>query len=161
VATHPDQALALLAAPTADERRILGAFSYSLNEAVLHTDELLLPRRRIARAAWNYHLPACEPAAAPATLTYSMNRLQRLDAREEWCVTLNRGAAIREDRVVRRILYEHPRFTVETLAAQAELGSLNGPNRTAFCGAYAGYGFHEDGLVSGLAAARATLEAAT
>ena len=88
-------------------------------------------------------------------MTYYLNRLQRLDEPAHYCVTLNRGAEIREDRVIARMLFEHPQYTVESLRAQVELPRLNGQRRTAFCGAYHGFGFHEDGLVSGLRAAEA------
>jgi uncharacterized protein len=155
VATHPDQALRLLADPSDDERRILGAFSYSRNETVLHTDERFLPRRRAARASWNYQLADCRAPSERPAMTYYLNRLQRLDEAEHYCVTLNRGAEIREDRVIARMLYEHPLYTFESLRAQKELPSLNGQRHTAFCGAYHGFGFHEDGLASGLRAAEA------
>ena len=155
VATHPDQALGLLADPSEDERRILGAFSYSRNETVLHTDERFLPRRRAARASWNYQLADCRAPSARPTMTYYLNRLQRLDEAEHYCVTLNRGAEIREDRVIARMLYEHPLYTFESLRAQEELPRLNGQRHTAYCGAYHGFGFHEDGLASGLRAAEA------
>lgn len=155
VATHPDQALGLLADPSDDERRILGAFSYSRNETVLHTDERFLPRRRAARASWNYQLVDCGAPSERPTMTYYLNRLQRLDEDEHYCVTLNRGAEIREDRVIARMLYEHPLYTFESLRAQEELPTLNGQRHTAYCGAYHGFGFHEDGLASGLRAAEA------
>jgi predicted NAD/FAD-binding protein len=154
LATHADEALQLLADPSEDEHRILGAFSYTRNETVLHTDDRLLPSRLAARASWNFHVTDCrEPETAP-TITYYLNRLQRLAVPEQYCVTLNRAAEIREDRVIERIVYHHPLYTLESLAAQAELPKLNGVRRTAFCGAYHGFGFHEDGLVAGLAAAR-------
>lgn len=155
VATHPDQALRLLADPSDEERRILGAFQYTANETVLHTDERFLPKRRAARASWNYQLTDCRAESSRPTMTYYLNRLQRLDEPLHYCVTLNRGAEISEDRVIARMLYEHPQYTFESLRAQAALPRLNGQRRTAFCGAYQGFGFHEDGLVSGLRAAEA------
>jgi predicted NAD/FAD-binding protein len=155
VATHPDQALGLLADASDDERRILGAFRYSRNETVLHSDERFLPRRRAARASWNYQLADCQAPSARPTMTYYLNRLQRLEETEDYCVTLNRGAEIREDRVIARMLYEHPLYTFESLRAQEELPRLNGQRHTAYCGAYHGFGFHEDGLASGLRAAEA------
>jgi predicted NAD/FAD-binding protein len=158
IATHADEALALLQAPTADERRLLGAFSFTSNETVLHTDERLLPRRRSLRSSWNYHLATCAPVGALPTMTYSMNRLQRLDEDEEYCVTLNRGRELDEERVIGRFHYTHPRYTFTSLAAQAELPALNGPNRTSFAGAWQGFGFHEDGLVSGERAAAAVAQ---
>jgi predicted NAD/FAD-binding protein len=158
IATHADEALALLQAPTADERRLLGAFSFTVNETVLHTDQRFLPRRRSLRASWNYHLASCAPVGALPTMTYSMNRLQRLDEDEEYCVTLNRGRDLDEERVIARFNYTHPQYTFTSLAAQAELPALNGPNRTAFAGAWQGFGFHEDGLVAGERAAAAVAQ---
>jgi predicted NAD/FAD-binding protein len=154
VATHADEALALLADPSADERRILGAFPYTRNETVLHTDERLLPRNRRARASWNFSLADCRADAAAPTITYYLNRLQGLEEPEHFCVTLNRSGEIREDHVIDRLVYHHPRYTLAGLDAQRELASLSGPRHTVFCGAYHGFGFHEDGLVSGIAAAR-------
>lgn len=155
VATHPDEALALLADPTDDERRILGAFAYTRNETVLHTDDRFLPSRPAARAAWNYQVADCRSPAGKPTMTYYLNRLQGLDEPEHYCVTLNRTPEIREDRVIERLVYHHPLYTVESLRAQTELPRLQGVRHTAYCGAYHGFGFHEDGLVSGIAAARA------
>jgi predicted NAD/FAD-binding protein len=155
IATHADEALALLAAPTGEERRLLGSFAFTVNETVLHTDPRFLPRSRGVRAAWNYQLAACAPEGTHPTITYSMNRLQRLSEDEEYCVTLNRGRDIDEALVIARFHYTHPRYTFTSLAAQSELGSLNGPNRTAFAGAWQGFGFHEDGLASGQRAAEA------
>jgi predicted NAD/FAD-binding protein len=155
VATHADEALALLAAPTDEERRLLGSFTFTSNETVLHTDARFLPRSRGLRAAWNYQLATCAPEGTHPTMTYSMNRLQRLSEDEEYCVTLNRGREIDEARVIARFAYTHPRYTFTSLAAQAELARLNGPNRTAYAGAWQGFGFHEDGLVSGQRAAEA------
>ena len=150
IAAHPDQALRLLDDPSDDERRVLGAFRYTANETVLHTDERFLPRRTSARASWNYQLAECGSGAARPTMTYYLNRLQRLEALEHYCVTLNRTAEIAEERVLERIAYEHPLYTFESLRAQAELPVLNGVRHSYYCGAYHGFGFHEDGLVSGL-----------
>lgn len=155
VATHAPQALALLADPTPQERRVLGAFRTTPNETVLHDDEALLPRRRTARASWNYQVDDCRSPAGQPTMTYYLNRLQALSEPRHYCVTLNRTARIDPERVIQRIAYEHPLYTFESMDAQAELPSLNGVRRTYFCGAYQGYGFHEDGLVSGLRAAAA------
>jgi uncharacterized protein len=153
VATHADEALALLADPSDDERRILAAFPYTRNETVLHTDERLLPMGLTARASWNFSVEDCRAGAAAPTITYYLNRLQRLDSPEHYCVTLNRSDEIREDHVIERIVYHHPRYTLAGLDAQRELPSLSGPRHTVFCGAYHGFGFHEDGLASGLEAA--------
>jgi predicted NAD/FAD-binding protein len=148
LATHSDQALKMLADPTDREHELLGAIPYQLNEAVLHTDRRLLPRRRAAWSSWNYHLLP-EPTGK-ATVTYHMNTLQSLTAREELCVTLNLSEAIDPDRVIARIPYAHPVFTPTGWAAQARHEEISGVNRTHYCGAYWRWGFHEDGVVSGL-----------
>jgi predicted NAD/FAD-binding protein len=152
LATHSDQALALLSDPSARERALLGAIAYQRNEAVLHTDSTLLPRRRAARAAWNFHLLR-EPKPL-TTVTYYMNHLQRLsDAREHYCVTLNRGEAIDPAKIISRIDYAHPVYTSRGVAAQAQHAAISGlAHRTHYCGAYWGWGFHEDGVVSALRA---------
>jgi predicted NAD/FAD-binding protein len=152
MATHSDQALALLADPSEREHELLGAIPYQANEAVLHTDENLLPRRRRAWASWNYHLLAA-PTGKP-TVTYHMNRLQTLRAEREFCVTLNRSEAINPDKVIRTIPYAHPVFTAGGQAAQARHEEISGHDRTHYCGAYWGWGFHEDGVVSGERVAR-------
>ena len=156
IATHSDQALRLLADATDREREILGAIPYQENEAVLHTDTRLLPRRRRAWAAWNYHLSA-QPQARVA-VTYDMNLLQGLDAPETFCVTLNRSEVIDPARILYRTVYHHPVFSEAGIRAQARRAEISGVNRTGYCGAYWGYGFHEDGVKSGLAAARAISE---
>lgn len=155
IATHADQALALLEDPSDEERRLLGAFRTTENETVLHTDERFLPRRVSARGSWNYQLPDCGAPATRPTITYYLNRLQRLDEEQHFCVTLNRTEEIDPERVIRRISYRHPLVTLESMRAQPELPRLNGPRHTAFAGAWQGFCFHEDGLRSGLAAAGA------
>ena len=147
VATHSDQALKLLADPTEREHELLGAIPYQPNEAVLHTDATLLPRRRRAWASWNYHLLE-EPTGKP-TVTYHMNRLQTLRASSEFCVTLNHTEAIDPDKVIRTIPYAHPVYTAQGQAAQQRHHEISGQNRTHYCGAYWGWGFHEDGVKSG------------
>jgi predicted NAD/FAD-binding protein len=148
LATHSDQALKLLADPTQREHELLGAIPYQPNEAVLHTDRSLLPRRRRAWASWNYHL-LDEPIGKP-TVTYHMNRLQNLKTTDEFCVTLNHSDAIDPDKVIRTIPYAHPVYTAEGQAAQARHHEISGPHtRTHYCGAYWGWGFHEDGVKSG------------
>jgi predicted NAD/FAD-binding protein len=151
VATHADQALALLEDPTDLERRTLGAFGYSRNDTVLHLDHSQLPRSENARASWNYRLPGCAPSSGPPRVTYDMNRLQRLDAKHHYLVSLN--ADIPESRVLARMTYEHPVYTPAAVDAQGTLSRLH-DGRTAFAGAYHGWGFHEDGCRSGVAAAR-------
>jgi predicted NAD/FAD-binding protein len=156
IATHSDQALRLLADPTPQEREILGAIPYQYNEAVLHTDTRLLPRQRRAWASWNYHLPA-QPQAQVA-VTYNMNLLQGFSAPETFCVTLNRSAAIDPARILYHTVYHHPVFTEAGVRAQARRDRISGVNRTWYCGAYWSYGFHEDGVRSGLAVAEGLQE---
>ena len=146
LACHSDQALALLGDPSAAEREILGALPYQRNEAVLHTDARLLPRRRHARQAWNYHLLA-EPKDR-TTVTYWMNRLQRLQTPTTYCVTLNLTEQIDPARIISVHDYAHPVFTPEGVAAQARHGEISGVARTHYCGAYWRWGFHEDGVWS-------------
>jgi len=152
LACHSDQALALLADPSGPEREILGAIPYQPNEAVLHTDTRLLPKRRRAWAAWNYHVP--RDARRTVAVTYNMNILQHLPVPEQYLVTLNMTDRIREDAIIRRVRYDHPVFTSESVAAQGRHAELNGSGRTFFCGAYWHNGFHEDGVVSAIDAVR-------
>jgi predicted NAD/FAD-binding protein len=153
IATHSDQALAMLRDPSEREREVLGAIPYQQNEAVLHTDSTLLPRRRGARAAWNFHLLR-EPKGL-STVTYYMNHLQRLDADCDFCVTLNRTEAIDPAKIIRKISYSHPVFTPEGVAAQSQHAAIGGlATRTHYCGAYWGWGFHEDGVLSALRACK-------
>ena len=155
VATHADQALRLLEDPSEDERRLLGVFGTTENDTVLHTDERFLPRRVSTRGSWNYQLRDCGCDDGRPTMTYYLNKLQRLDEDEHYCVTLNRTAEIDPARIIRRLSYRHPLVTLESMRTQPELPRLNGLRRTAFAGAWQGYCFHEDGLRSGLAAAAA------
>jgi predicted NAD/FAD-binding protein len=153
VATHPDQALRLLADSTERERRILGAIRYERNVAVLHTDASVLPRRSGARASWNHVLTACRSRdTGGARVCYDLNGLQRLEASRQYVVSLNDTGAIDPDSVIERMIYEHPLYTAESVAAQRLLPALN-DGRTAFAGAYHGWGFHEDGCRSGADAA--------
>jgi predicted NAD/FAD-binding protein len=149
IATHSDRALALLADDASDrEHQILRALPYQRNDAVLHTDVRLLPRRRRAWASWNYHL--LEQPRDRATVTYHMNRLQSLRAERELLVTLNRTDAIDPAQIIRTIPYDHPVYTRDSVRAQARRAEICGVERTHFCGAYWGWGFHEDGVVSAL-----------
>jgi uncharacterized protein len=148
IATHSDQALALLGDPSERERELLGAIPYQRNEAVLHNDRSLLPRRRRAWASWNFHLGDGVPGRC--TVTYHMNRLQSLRADREFCVTLNRTAAIDPAQIIRTIQYAHPVYTTAAVAAQSRRHEISARNRTHYCGAYWGWGFHEDGVVSAL-----------
>ncbi len=128
---------------------MLGPWRSTRNDVALHTDERFLPRAAAARASWNYQLSdTVEP-----TVTYYLNRLQRLSTDEHWCVTLNRSDEIDPGKIVERFTVEHPVYTVESLRAQRELPGLSGRRHTHFAGAYHGVGFHEDGLASGVRAA--------
>ena len=148
IASHSDQALGMLNDATHLEQEILGAIPYQDNTAVLHTDQNVLPKRRLAWAAWNYHLLPKNPSRV--ALTYNMNILQGLNAPEQFCVTLNNDDIIDESRILKRMHYHHPVFTPAGMAAQQRQQELNGNNRTYFCGAYWRNGFHEDGVVSAL-----------
>jgi predicted NAD/FAD-binding protein len=146
---HSDQALAMLADPTRAERKILGAFPYQPNEAILHTDRSMLPARRAARASWNYHL-LDEPIGKPA-VTYDMNRLQALQTRDQFCVTLNRTEQIDPAKILKTFAYTHPVYTHAGQLAQHRHADIStSENRTHYCGAYWGWGFHEDGVASAL-----------
>ncbi|HWT88102.1 MAG TPA: FAD-dependent oxidoreductase [Candidatus Angelobacter sp.] len=150
-ATNCDRVLPLLERPSDDERDVLRRFSTSRNDVVLHCDDNLLPRSPAARASWNYllHLDA-RNGGGPATMTYHMNRLQGLPVGENYCVTLNASAAIRPEKILRRLVYDHPIFTLDSMRAQQGWRKISGVNRTHFCGAYWFYGFHEDGVNSAL-----------
>lgn len=151
-ATHADQTLRLLDRPTATEHDVLTAFPYQRNECVLHTDRKLLPQRKRAWASWNYLIP--EEMGRPVTLTYDVNRLQGLRSPAPICLTLNNKRQIGDEHVLKHIVYEHPVFTPGAVAAQRRHGEINGVRRLYFCGAYWGYGFHEDGVNSALAVCR-------
>jgi predicted NAD/FAD-binding protein len=147
VAVHADQALALLADPSDDERRVLGGFDYAPNEVVLHTDASFLPRTRAARASWNYRVGDDDRA----TVTYYLNRLESLEGDVDYCVTLNEIVA--DEHVLDRTTLWHPQYSLRTLAAQGALPSLSGVRHTTYAGAHHGNGFHEDGLASGVRSA--------
>jgi predicted NAD/FAD-binding protein len=152
LACHADQALAMLADASIEEKRLLGAFRYSRNQTVLHADERLMPRRRAVWSSWNY-LGRSAAEGAPVSATYWMNRLQGLSDAPPRFVTLNPHFEPREDLVIARRVFEHPIFDAKAIAARDELWSLQGRRGTWFCGAYFGAGFHEDGLQAGLAVA--------
>ena len=156
IATHPDQALRLLDPPTQAEREVLGAFRYTRNPTMLHTDARLLPDRPGIRASWNYELGACWPGeGGPAPrISYQMNRLQNLPAGPEYIVTLGGQGAVDPGTIIDEMDYAHPAYTPASVAAQRRLPELN-TAVTAFAGAYHGWGFHEDGCRSGAGAARA------
>jgi len=153
IACHSDQAMKILQDPSAAEKEILAAVPYQPNEVVLHTDESLLPKRKSAWASWNYRV--AEAQNRPVILTYAMNRLQNLPADKEFCVTLNAGEIIADSQRLRNFVYAHPVFTPAGIVAQNRWHEINGHNRTWFAGAWWRYGFHEDGMRSGLRVARA------
>lgn len=152
IATHSDQALAMLADPSRAEQEILGAIRYQTNDAVLHTDTSMLPLRRRARASWNYQIPA--QAGDRVVVTYDMNALQRLEnAPVTFCVSLNAGDRVDPAKILYRTTYRHPLYTGEAVTAQSRLDEISGVRNTFYCGAYWRYGFHEDGVVSAIAVA--------
>lgn len=153
LACHADQALQILRDPSPVEAEILSAFPYQANDAVLHTDPEPLPRRRRAWASWNYRVR--QAPSRRATVTYNMNRLQGIPWHAPLNITLNDFSGIEGSRVLRRMRYEHPVFTAGRAAAQARHREVIASNRTSFCGAYWGYGFHEDGVRSAVAVCRA------
>jgi predicted NAD/FAD-binding protein len=150
IASHSDQALNMLDDASKAEKEVLGAIRYQQNEAILHTDHTILPKRRLAWAAWNYHL--LDRNQGQPALTYNMNILQGHRAPVPFCVTLNHGDAINKAKIINRFEYDHPVYTAESVQAQQRQAEINGVNRTFFCGAYWRNGFHEDGVVSALQA---------
>jgi len=152
IAAHTDEALGMLEQATKAESEVLGAITYQKNEAILHTDTTLLPKRKLAWAAWNYHI--LKQQRERVALTYNMNILQCIDAPVTFNVTLNNSDAIHPDKVLKRIEYSHPMFTPESVAAQQRHHEINGTNRTWYCGAYWRNGFHEDGVVSAIEAVK-------
>lgn len=148
LATHADQALPLLEKPTQDEQVLLGSWNYSKNDTVLHTDHTVLPPLQRCWASWNYAKEKGVSQDQPVSVTYDMNRLQRLQSHEQYCVSLNRKKTIPEANIIKEMVYTHPIYTKKSLASQANLPKLNGVNRTYFCGSYFGNGFHEDAVRS-------------
>lgn len=155
LATHADQSVAMLADADPLEREVLGAFRYSKNRAILHTDEQLMPARRSVWSSWNYLAEGQGADRRPPAVTYWMNRLQQLPTAQNIFVSLNASREPREEHVLREITYEHPIFDTAALGAQRQVWSLQGRRNTWFCGAWMGAGFHEDGLQAGLAVAEA------
>lgn len=155
MACHSDQALRLLGDADAAERRVLGAIGYQDNEVVLHTDESFLPRRRSAWSAWNYHADCETDAGRPVGVSYLINKLQPLPFARPVIVTLNPAHPPRPECLIDSYRYAHPVFDLGSIAAQARLPDLQGRHNTWYCGAWTGYGFHEDGLKAGIAVARA------
>lgn len=154
IASHADQALAMLAQSTDAQRRVLGAFTYSENPTLLHTDPSPLPTASRARASWNYRKPHCDTGQQGVRISYDMNKLMRLDTDTPYVVTLNDPGSIPDERVLARMRYRHPIYTPESVAAQRDLADIEEP-RIRFAGAYRGWGFHEDGCASGARAAGA------
>ncbi len=148
IATHSDQALQILDSPNAKEKEILSALPYHENEALLHTDESILPRKKQTWSSWNYLLN--EDTKEPVTLTYSMNKLQSLAAKTHFLLTLNSSDKIDPKKILKKLTYQHPLFTVEGVRSQKKKHLISGKNNTFYCGAYWGNGFHEDGVVSAL-----------
>lgn len=157
-ATHADTTLRILNDATREEREVLGAFEYQDNDTVLHTDAALMPQRKRAWAAWNYHIGAGSDPRV--TVTYWMNQLQSLKTPEQFFVTLNRTEAIRPETVLGRWNYHHPIYTPRAVRAQREHARINGRAHAHFCGAYWGFGFHEDGVRSAHQACAGLLEPA-
>ena len=152
LACHSDQALAMLSDPSDRERELLGAIPYQRNDTVLHTDSRLLPSIPRARASWNCLLPRQQQGSV--VLTYWMNLLQTISAPVDFCVTLNSPDAIAADKVIRHLTYHHPVYSSTAFESQKRRNEISGVNRTSYCGAYWGWGFHEDGVKSALAVCR-------
>jgi predicted NAD/FAD-binding protein len=155
IATHADQALRLLQDPTQLEQQLLSPWAYQSNHTILHTDSSILPKQKHAWAAWNFTRETSEKEDRPVYVTYYMNRLQGLRARNDYCVTLNRGEDFQPKTVIAEMAYHHPLYSFGSLATQSKLPQLNGRQRTYFCGSYFGYGFHEDAVRSGVSVANA------
>ncbi|TVS14272.1 MAG: FAD-dependent oxidoreductase [Planctomycetaceae bacterium] len=151
-ATHADQTLGILTDADDREREILGAFPYQYNQAVLHTDNSMLPRRKRAWASWNYHV--ARETDVPVAVTYDLSRLQRIDSPEPVLLTLNPGGRVDPKKVLRVLDYHHPAYGPASRQAQRRHAEISGQRRTWYCGAYWGYGFHEDGVISALTVAR-------
>ena len=151
LAVHSDQALKLIGDPTPLERQVLGVIPYHLNEAVVHTDRRVLPRRRLAWASWNYY--RAPGSVRQASVTYNLNILQHLRSPEPICLTLNPLHPIRPEKIITTLSFTHPLFSADAFSAQGRVAELNNSGNRFFCGAWTGWGFHEDGLVSGLRAA--------
>ena len=155
IATHADQALRLLGDPNVEEQRLLSPWEYQLNRTVLHTDASLLPQKKSAWAAWNFTRERAEGTdSQPVFVSYYMNRLQGLQAKQDYCVTLNRRESFRPETVIAEFDYQHPQYNFASLATQTELPSLNGQRNSWFCGSYFGYGFHEDAVRSAVSVAK-------
>ncbi|MCX6409184.1 MAG: FAD-dependent oxidoreductase [Thermoleophilia bacterium] len=154
MAAHAHQSLAMLADASDEERRILSVFRTTESDVSLHADSTLLPRRRRARAAWNHHVDDCHASYAAPAMTYSLNRLQDLSSRTEWCVSLNRDDEVDPARLVMRTRFAHPVHDFNALEAQNDMQAIQGVRRTWFSGAWMGNGFHEDGMRAAVGVAK-------
>ena len=148
IASHSNQALGMLSDPSVEEKEILGALPYQKNDAILHTDISILPKRRDAWASWNYNLDQAKDK--PLAMTYNMNILQSLETEKTYCVTLNSKDKVDRNSVIKKLSYEHPLFTIKGIEAQKRKREISGIKNTYYCGAYWRNGFHEDGVVSAL-----------
>lgn len=147
-ACHSDEALKLIKSPTQDEKNVLKAIPYTDNEVILHFDERFMPRRKLAWAAWNYHVT--EDSSSPVSLTYNMNILQNLKTNVPVLVTLNPQEKIDKHKIIKKLSYAHPQYSLKSIEAQSKHHLISGVNRTSFAGAYWGNGFHEDGVKSAI-----------
>ena len=147
-ACHSDEALKLIKSPTQDEKNVLKAIPYKDNEVILHFDERFMPRRKLAWAAWNYHVT--EDSSSPVSLTYNMNILQNLKTNVPVLVTLNPQEKIDKHKIIKKLSYAHPQYSLKSIEAQSKHHLISGVNRTSFAGAYWGNGFHEDGVKSAI-----------
>lgn len=147
LACHGDQALALLEEPTPEERKLLGAFRYQPNQAVLHTDATMMPRKKLAWSSWNYRIEEQDGVAVPSTI-YWMNRLQNVSDKRQYFVSINPHRGLDQRKVLRTLDYEHPLFDLPAIRAQEKLMTLNARGPVYFCGSYFKYGFHEDAFSS-------------
>lgn len=150
IATHGDQALAMLNTPTNEEQGLLSSFKYQYNKAVLHTDASIMPKKKLAWSSWNYRIQMQDGALTPSTI-YWMNRLQQVSDKKDYFVSINPHNGLDEKKIIREIDYDHPLFDVPAINAQAELHKLNQSGPVYFCGSYFKYGFHEDAFASAVA----------
>ncbi|MCB0320454.1 MAG: FAD-dependent oxidoreductase [Bdellovibrionales bacterium] len=154
IACHADEALRLLRSPSVAEQNLLSSWSYHKNTIMLHSDQSLLPPKRSYWASWNYLRKRNDNGKNPVAISYHMNRLQGLESHEDYFVTLNATTPVDEGKIHYQTTYTHPAFTPESIAAQKEIQVRNGTDNTFFCGAYLGYGFHEDGTRSAVEVAK-------